>query len=589
MISKKYRTLISNSGVNKIYFLFFSSIFVVFFEMLGIGSVPIFAYIIIDPDLFLKTLSEKFNTSLFDFEIDKKKLILISGIIFFLIFLFKNLALLMIRYLELNIIKSFRTRCVKEIFNYFLKMPFSFHLNTNPAVTIRIINGDVYHAFTNLLSKIRLIREYTILIFIVIGLIVIDPLTYSVSFTFFVFVAVIFYFIYKKVMTKRAKLQMEISAARLQILNQTFYAIKEIKILNRFKFFNNIFGKNTKTVEEIGLFTTFISSVPRHVYEMMAILMILIFTLFLVIMDQSQSSIIPVVSLLVVSGARFIPAFNTISASMSSIRFTQPMFDNVISYLNSLNALNAKQKSKQINLENLNKTKISFDNKIQVNNLNFDYDGKKILENCSFNIKKKSTIGIIGKSGEGKSTLINLIVGLLKPSSGEILVDGENIETNLVSWQKKIGYISQDVYLMDDTIKSNICFGLDEEEIDNKNFIKALEQAQIAEFVNNLEEKEYTKIGNLGSRISGGQKQRIAIARALYLNPEILILDEATSSLDEDNENKILSEINQIKANKTIILISHRKNTLSSCDYIYLVNDKKISLLSKDQLADIER
>lgn len=587
MISKKYRTLISNTGIEKIYFLFFSSIIVVFFEMIGIGSVPVFAYIIIDPDVFLETLSEKFNISI-NLEINKKKLIIISGIIFLLIFVLKNLALIMIRYLELRIVKNFRTRCSKDIFNYFLEMPFSYHLNTNPAVTIRIINGDVHHAFSYLLSKMRLIREYILLIFIVLGLILIDPLTYSVSFLFFTLVAIIFYFIYKKIITKRAKIFQEKSAERLQILNQSFYSIKEIKIFNKLNFFNKIFDKNTKVMEEIGLFTTFISSIPRHIYEIIAIIMILFFTLTLVIMDRPQSSIIPIVSLLVASGGRFIPAFNMISSSMSSIRFTQPMFDKVILYLNSLNELNANKKLKQITQDNSDEAQLPFNNKIQINNLSFDYQGKKILENSSFSIKQGSTIGIIGKSGEGKSTLINLIVGLLKPSSGEILVDDQNIEQNLINWQKKIGYISQDVYLMDDTIKSNICFGLEEGEIDNKNFNKALEQAQIAKFINSLNEKEYTKIGNLGSRISGGQKQRIAIARTLYLNPEILILDEATSSLDMDNENKILSEINQIKANKTIILISHRKNTLASCNDIYLLNDKKISLISKDQLTDVE-
>ena len=587
MISKKYRTLISNTGIEKIYFLFFSSIIVVFFEMIGIGSVPVFAYIIIDPDVFLETLSEKFNISI-NLEINKKKLIIISGIIFLLIFVLKNLALIMIRYLELRIVKNFRTRCSKDIFNYFLEMPFSYHLNTNPAVTIRIINGDVHHAFSYLLSKMRLIREYILLIFIVLGLILIDPLTYSVSFLFFTLVAIIFYFIYKKIITKRAKIFQEKSAERLQILNQSFYSIKEIKIFNKLNFFNKIFDKNTKVMEEIGLFTTFISSIPRHIYEIIAIIMILFFTLTLVIMDRPQSSIIPIVSLLVASGGRFIPAFNMISSSMSSIRFTQPMFDKVILYLNSLNELNANKKLKQITQDNSDEAQLPFNNKIQINNLSFDYQGKKILENFSFSIKQGSTIGIIGKSGEGKSTLINLIVGLLKPSSGEILVDDQNIEQNLINWQKKIGYISQDVYLMDDTIKSNICFGLEEGEIDNKNFNKALEQAQIAKFINSLNEKEYTKIGNLGSRISGGQKQRIAIARTLYLNPEILILDEATSSLDMDNENKILSEINQIKANKTIILISHRKNTLASCNDIYLLNDKKISLISKDQLTDVE-
>ena len=584
MISEKYRTLISNTGTEKIYFLFFSSIIVVFFEMLGIGSVPIFAYIIIDPDLFLKTLSEKFNISI-NLEIEKKKLIIMSGIIFFIIFFLKNLAIVLLKYLELKIVKNFRLTCTKNIFNYFLEMPFSYHLNTNPAVTIRIINSDVHHAFSFLLSKMRLIREYVLLLFIVLGLILIDPVTYSLSFLFFALVAILFYFFYKKVITKRATLYQEKSAENLQILNQSFYSIKEIKIFNKINFFNKIFYKNTKILEEIGLFTTFIATIPRHIYELMAVLMILFFTLTLVIMDRSQSSIIPIVSLLVASGGRFIPAFNMISSSMSSIRFAQPMFDKVILNLNSLNNLNANKKLKEINKR---KKEITFNNKIQINNLSFDYGKKKILENCSFDIKKGNVIGIIGESGEGKSTLINLIVGLLKPSSGKISADELNIDENLINWQKKIGYISQDVFLMDDTIKSNICFGLEEEKIDNKNFNKALEQAQIAKFVNSLSEKEYTKIGNLGSRISGGQKQRIAIARALYLNPEILVLDEATSSLDVENENKILSEINQIKANKTIIIISHRKNTLTSCDYIYLLKNKKISLVSKNELIDME-
>ena len=588
MVSKKYRTLVSNDGVKRLYFLFFSSIFVIFFEMLGIGSVPVFAYIIIDPESFLTTISQKFDIS-YDLEINKKKMVIISGIIVFIIFVLKNLAIVLIRYLELHIIRTFRKDCSKNLFNYFLNMPYSYYLNTNPAVTIRTINADTSHAFSFLLAKIRLAREVVLLMFIVSILIYIDPLTYSLSFLVFTLVAVMFYYFYKKVMTSRAKMQLQKNTDRLQILSQSFYAIKEIKILNRQNFFSKIFEKNTKTLENISLFTTFVSSLPRNVYELMAIMMILFFTLFLIVMDYSQTAIIPVVALLVASGGRFIPAFNVVSSAMSSIRFTQPMFDNVISCLDSLHNDNFNKKLDYTNLEKLNYKKTSFSNKIEINNLSFDYKGKKILENASFSIKQGSTIGIIGKSGEGKSTLVNLIVGLLKPTSGEILVDDKDIEKNLINWQTKIGYISQDVYLMDDTIKSNICFGLEEKHIDNKNFNKALEQAQIDNFVNNLDDKEFTKIGNLGSRISGGQKQRIAIARALYLNPEILILDEATSSLDTDNENKILSEINQIKANKTIILISHRKNTLASCDYIYLLSNKKITLISNDKLTDMEQ
>ena len=587
MLSRKYRTLVSNDGVKKLYFLFFSSIIVIFFEMLGIGSVPVFAYIIIDPESFLTTISQKFDIS-YDLEINKKKLVIMSTIIFFIIFLLKNLAIVLIRYLELHILKIFRENCSKNLFNYFLHMPYSYYLNTNPAVTIRTINADIHYAFSFLQAKMRLIRELVLLIFIVSILIYIDPLTYSLSFLCFTLVAVMFYYFYKKVITPRAKIQLHKNAERLQILNQSFYAIKEIKILNRQNFFSKIFEKNTKILEKVGMFTTFVSSLPRNVYELMAIMMILFFTLLLIMMDYAQTAIIPVVALLVASGGRFIPAFNIISSSMSAIRFSQPMFDHVVSCLDSLHNDNFNKKLYYANLENLNHKKLSFNNKIEINNLSFDYKGKKILENASFTIKQGSTIGIIGKSGEGKSTLVNIIVGLLKPTAGEILVDDKNIEKDLVSWQKKIGYISQDVYLMDDTIKSNICFGLEEKDIDNKKFNKALEHAQIDNFVNNLDDKEFTKIGNLGSRISGGQKQRIAIARALYLNPEILILDEATSSLDVDNENKIISEIDKIKSNKTIIIISHRKNTLASCNDIYLLSNKEITLISKDKLKEME-
>ena len=193
----------------------------------------------------------------------------------------------------------------------------------------------------------------------------------------------------------------------------------------------------------------------------------------------------------------------------------------------------------------------------------------------------------MSSSGEGKSTLINLILGLLKPNRGNILVDDVNIFENLKSWQNKIGYISQDVYLIDDTIKKNICFGLSDEEIDEENFKLTIKNAQLEEFINNLPDKEMTTVGNVGSRISGGQKQRIAIARALYTNPDILILDEATSSLDLENEKKIINEMNKNKENKTLIIVSHRRNALVNCDKIYILKDSKIaSNISYEELIN---
>ena len=574
MISKKDKILISKNGTAKIYFLFFSSIFVVFLEMLGIGSVPMFAYILIEPQSSIIELLRKFNYPVDNFDLSKKNMIIISGVIFFSIFLLKNISLILIKYYELKIMRDLREQCTNKLFVNYINLPFAFHLDTNPSTILRTISADIGHAFNVLLSKIKLYREVLLVLIILIVLVAIEPVIYGLTFLVFTFIAILFYFFYKKVLKKRSQIQIEKNAERYQLLNQTFSSIKEIKIFNRKKFFIDVFSKNISILESISLVTTFVSQIPRIVYEVLAISMIIFFTTMLVLMDTPQNTIIPIVSLLVASGARFIPAFNVIASSMSGIRFSQPGFNHVIKILKSLQE---DQYNTEENNEN-NLKKIIFNKKIEMKNISFFYGSKKILDNINFEIEKSSTVGIIGSSGEGKSTLINILLGLLKPSSGNIFSDGVNIEDNLKSWQKKIGYISQDLYLMDDTIKSNICFGVEEKNIDQSRFNNAIKLAQIEDFINSLQNKEMTKIGNLGSRISGGQKQRIAIARALYINPEILVIDEGTSSLDLDNENKIMEEINKIKRDKTIIIVSHRPNALTYCDKIYSIANKQISI-----------
>jgi len=294
-----------------------------------------------------------------------------------------------------------------------------------------------------------------------------------------------------------------------------------------------------------------------------------------VILGKPDSVIIPSVALMVVSGARFIPGFNAINQSLSMLKFAKPSFDTVVRSLFEFEtAKNKIIKKDEIIKIDLNKDiKINFNKNIILNKINFNFKEKKVINELSLEIKKGDIIGIIGFSGAGKSTLMNIFTGLLQPDSGKIFVDGTDINENLRMWQKKIGYISQDTYLLDDNIRENICFGFDETEIKNDRLQKVLKEAQLDSFVQSLPDKELTVIGNFGSRISGGQRQRIAIARALYTNPELLILDEATSSLDLTNEEKIIEEMQQYKTDKTIIIVSHRKNALKYCDKIYILKD----------------
>lgn len=564
MIPKKYKILISDSGVSKVYILFFSSFLLVFLEILGIGSVPVFAYMIIDTEDALTKLSEIINYEI-NLDLEKSNIILFSGIILMLIYLIKNLLLVFISYIKSNIIKIFSQNVSKKLFLQYLYSPYSFFLNTNPSTLVRTINTDVSFAMKYFLAKINYLREIILIIFVLSGLIMIDPFIYSVTFIVFSLITVLFYYFYKKVFKEKSKILLEKGAEKIKILNQSFYSIKEIKLIGKEHYFTRNFSKNINILENIGFLSSFISPLPRIVFETLAVYAILLITIFLVIKGESREVIIPTISLIAASGARLIPAFNSINASLSTFRLMQASFDNVIYNLTKLN----KEKNLDTFVEYNKNDKINFNQNITLKNLNFSYGKKKVIEDLSLEITKGSMIGIIGDSGEGKSTLVNLILGLLKPENGNIYVDGKNIENNLKSWQKSIGLIPQNIYLVDDTIRNNICFGLDVKEINEDKFQNVLKLSQLDLFVNNLPKKEFTKVGDMGANISGGQKQRIAIARALYTNPELLILDEATSSLDHKNEENIIKEINEYKVEKTIIIISHKKNILKNCDKIY--------------------
>ena len=222
--------------------------------------------------------------------------------------------------------------------------------------------------------------------------------------------------------------------------------------------------------------------------------------------------------------------------------------------------------------------KYFFKDQIKFENVFFSHENSnaKILQNISLEIKPGQKIGFIGKSGAGKSTLIDLILGLIKPTKGNIFVDGLILNENLEPWQKLIGYVPQDIYLLDDTIKNNIAFGLNANDINQEVILKSIELSKLKDYVSSLEKKENTVVGNMGIRVSGGQKQRIGIARALYHDPRILILDEATSSLDTINERKIMEEIYNTAENITLIIITHRHKSVSRCDKVYLLDNGKI-------------
>jgi ATP-binding cassette subfamily C protein len=306
-----------------------------------------------------------------------------------------------------------------------------------------------------------------------------------------------------------------------------------------------------------------------------------------VLINLSNEQILSTISLLAVCAIRLIPAFNLIISSISTRRFSIASLKIVSREMINV-PIEDQFRNKNLIGEKSYKKKF-FNDQIKFENVFFSHENSntRILQNISLEIRRGQKVGIIGKSGAGKSTLVDLILGLIKPTKGKIMMDDSNLDYNLRDWQKQIGYVPQDIYLLDDTIRNNIAFGLNANDINQEAILKSIELSRLKDYVSSHEKKENAVVGDRGIKVSGGQKQRIGIARALYHNPRIIILDEATSSLDTINERKIMEEIYNTAENRTLIVVTHRHKSVSNCDKIYLLDNGKI--IDEGKFTDLEK
>ena len=358
---------------------------------------------------------------------------------------------------------------------------------------------------------------------------------------------------------------------RISFLNQGLNSIKEARIYGKENWFLNKFNyHNKKTFNSLRNYD-FVKTLPRFFLE----IIVLIFSISVIIIffdDQPLGEFIPFFGVLFVAFYRAVPILSQLLVSLQSITYAKPSFSLI------LETLKLKTHNK---LNQTEESSINFKETLELKNLSVSYgkDDDFILKNINLKIKKGDRIGIVGESGIGKSTFLDCLMGLIKPTNGSILVDGKNIFSNLREWHKKIGYVPQSIYLIDDTIKKNIAFGEDEQNINMEKINNSLKGAELINFLDKLSKKENSMVGEKGTKISGGEKQRIAIARSLYIDPEIMIFDEATSGLDPDTENKIIDSINKIASDKTIIMVSHKRSSLRHCKKIYEIKEKVLHLI----------
>jgi ABC-type bacteriocin/lantibiotic exporter with double-glycine peptidase domain len=353
----------------------------------------------------------------------------------------------------------------------------------------------------------------------------------------------------------------------MRYLLQGFGGVKDIQVLGRSEDFASQYERQNIVVQEAGLRYGLVRQIGPMWTELLAMSGLTVVVWVMVWQGRSPDRIIPLLGLFVIATWRFVPTINNVVGLVNSLAYSKPAVDSLYNEFEYIKKQNE-----------IVKTQAVFTDKIEMRNLTFSYANTLApsLRDVNIVVRKGETVGFIGPSGAGKSTLVDVILGLLPPSSGELLVDGINMHEQNIEWQSTIGYVAQAIYLTDDTIRRNVAFGIAENEIDDVALEHALKSAQLWEFVQGLPDKTHSIVGERGIRVSGGQRQRIGIARALYHEPQVLVLDEATSSLDIETETEVMSAIRALQGFKTILIVAHRLSTVQHCDRVYKIEDATI-------------
>ena len=497
------------------------------------------------------------------------------------IFVLKDIFLFLSNKLLLNFIYTNQFETSNRMMINFMMRPYEYYLNADTSIIQRNITSDINNVYALILTLLQMTSELIVFVFLVAVLLAINPkMTLIISAVLIVTLLVIRYLI-KPIMLKAGKDNQDYYSGLYKWIDQSVMGIKEIKVANKESYFINEYAKcgagYVSAVQRYNLF----NSTPRLLIETVCIATLVLYMIAEILGGQTQlSDMVSQVSVMVVAAGRLLPSANRINNYTTSIAYFQPFLDNVSENLqseihDSSISYNAADYQKKTEVTKLPVTKA-----IEMRDITYRYPDSDILifnrANVTFPVGK--SIGIVGTSGAGKTTIIDIMLGLLKPESGEVLADGVDIRQNYRGWLKNIGYIPQTIFMLDTTIRRNVAFGYVDEDIDDEKVWAALREAQLDEHVRSLPDGLDTEIGERGIRLSGGQRQRIGIARALFEDPEVLVLDEATSALDGETEAAIMDSINRLHGRKTLIIIAHRLTTIEKCDLVFRVKDEKVVL-----------
>lgn len=558
---------------------------------LGVSAILPFIQAILTPEVitqnvYVQPILEKLHIT------DSDTVIVLVGVGIVFVYIIKNVYLIVANYIQVRFRCHFHEDLSNRLLTSYLKRPYSYFITTTSSAIIQAIQNDSNCVYDIMNTLYQLVAEgFTIVllgillaysdIFMAVGVILVCGVC-------FILVTVGF----KKKLATYGALSREAQTEQYKYLYQPIMGNKDIKVMQRSDFFIKCFRTATKKVTKATIVHGVITALPEKLIETICISGIIGIVCIRLKMGVDVMTFIPQLSIFAVAAFQILPSISKCAGYLQTLVFYRPYMEAVYKDIAAFNesekkfqnyyALEEKRLSQQhISIENL-----AFRNKVVISHINWKYENseEKVLKDLTLTIHKGEAVAFIGSSGAGKTTLADIILGLLQPEQGKVYMDDVDIYAIPKVWSKIIGYVPQSVFLTDDTIRANVTFGINPELVTDEEVWEALEKAQIKDYVENLPLGLDTFVGERGIRFSGGQKQRIAIARAIYHNPDILVLDEATSALDGETENAVMEAIDHLHGQKTLIIIAHRLSTIRNCDTIYEIRDGQAHLKTKEEV-----
>lgn len=568
VIIKRFFYLLGKDNLKLSFLIFLGTLFSAFLEVLSVGSVIPLATMI-----FSEKAQEVAYVSFFLDRFSENDLYFLFAVFIVLIFIVKSFYQGILFYFQGLFTAKVSFDLSNNLYEKYIESDYIDHIKENSAKKVQFITNESNLAVQGFLKPtLSLLTETLVVISISILLMFFDLISFLLIFSIISFAFFLSTFLTNKILRRLGEKRAEYEIQRLKDVQQSLFGFKYLKLSDTIEYAKNLFGLSNRGIASIRAKEFFYRQTVRPFLELFIILSMVFLAYFLFIRGLAQSEILILITLYLSAAIRLLPSVNRIIGDVQSLNF----FSEIVSKLYF--AYLGKNTNKRDNF--LNKSERN-DHFISIENLSFKYSetSKEVLSKINLNVEKDKFIVLVGESGSGKSTFINLLVGLLEPSSGGIFHRGENILNLKSNWFKKIGYVPQDVYLIDDSIRKNIAFGLPDNQIDNKKVMESIAKANLKSFLDSQRDGLDTFIGENAVNISGGQKQRIAIARSLYHNPDIIVFDEATSALDKETEKEILKDIVELGENKTIFFSTHKPEILKSADIIIEFKLGKINIL----------